>query len=177
MGLVFYRCSYAPEVDEKWNDLKRSVERLSESIANESDTPAIAKTMDFVFIEDPALEGASIEDLRPRFQAWARKNAPSDVEDPQKIRGSRYEYFIRVGDEGLSDKLLPYVELALGWSLPQDSEDPWAEEIEDDDDEQWDRMKIHPLAVVEALDAYVSLESTESFYIDSRSNEVCVHYY
>lgn len=47
------------------------------SIASQSDAPSIADRMDFVFVDDPALEGASVAELQRRFQACARADKPA----------------------------------------------------------------------------------------------------
>jgi hypothetical protein len=114
-GWVIYRCSYAKEFDSGWDGLKRHIQGMRESIINESDAPSVAETMDFIFVEDPALEGASIEELQHRFQAWAREDTAGifDVDsDALGTRGSRYEFFLRADDEGLRNG---YVGLVQGW--------------------------------------------------------------
>ncbi|KAH6682179.1 hypothetical protein F5X68DRAFT_242790 [Plectosphaerella plurivora] len=63
-GWVIYRCSYVKEFDAAWEDLKHR----------------LADTMDWVFVEDPALEDASIEELRLRFQEWARQDTARELE-------------------------------------------------------------------------------------------------
>lgn len=50
---------------------------MRESIASQSDAPAITDKMDFVFVKDPALEGASVHELQRRFQAWAPAGNPA----------------------------------------------------------------------------------------------------
>jgi hypothetical protein len=121
-GFVVYRCSYAKEFDGGWDDLKRRIQRMRESIVNESDAPGIAGTMDFVFVEDPALEGASTEELQRRFQAWARADntASFDMDNPEGSRGARYEFFLKVDGEGLWGG---YVGLVQGWPLSPGEED------------------------------------------------------
>jgi hypothetical protein len=102
-GWVVYRVSYAKEFDGGWDDLKRRIQRARESLARGSDAPAIAKTMDFVFIEDPALEGASVAELQKRFQAWVRQDytGAGDLDNPRGYRGARYDFFVKVDGEGL----------------------------------------------------------------------------
>lgn len=141
-----YRCCYAKEFDSGWDDLKRRIQRMRESIATRSDAPSIADTMDFVFVEDPALEGASVEELQRRFQAWAcgDNTARFDMESPQGSRGSRYEFFLRVDGEGLWNG---YVGLVQGWPNFPGSED-------------W--MKVRAGAVAPEL--YVQLDDPEVWY-------------
>jgi hypothetical protein len=146
-GWVIYRCSYAKEFDGSWDDLKRRIQRgLRDSIA-ESDAPGIAETMDFVFVEDPALEDASVEELRRRFQAWARDDntASFEMDDgTQGSRGSRYEFFLKVDGEGLWNG---YVGLIQAWPHSPGSED-------------W--MKVRAGAIAPQL--YVQLDNPEMWY-------------
>lgn len=148
-GWVVYRCSYAKEFDGAWDDLKRRIQHsLRESIA-ESDAPEIADRMDFVFVEDPVLEGASVAELQRRFQTWARndhKNAAGLNIDgsTQGSRGSRYEFFLRVDGEGLWNG---YVGLVQGWPDFPGNKD-------------W--MKVRASAVAPEL--YVQLDNPEVWY-------------
>ncbi|WYZ42102.1 hypothetical protein EsH8_V_000997 [Colletotrichum jinshuiense] len=146
-GWVIYRCSYAKEFDGSWDNLKRRIQQRTRECIAESGAPCIAETMDFVFVEDPALEGASVEELRHRFQAWAREDstASRDMNDSTKgSRGSRYEFFIRVDGEGLWNG---YVGLVQAWPESPGSED-------------W--MKIRASAVDPAF--YVQLDNPEAWY-------------
>ncbi|KAK0724577.1 hypothetical protein B0H67DRAFT_641094 [Lasiosphaeris hirsuta] len=156
-GWVIYRCSYAKEFDGAWDDLKRRIQQeMRESITNKSDAPGIAETMDFVFVEDPALEGASVEELRCHFQAWARndnnnnnnnnRTTSFDMDDnTQGSRGSRYEFFLKVDGEGLWNG---HVGLVRAWPDSPGSED-------------W--MKVRASAVAPAL--YVQLDDPEVWYV------------
>lgn len=124
-GWVIYRCSYAKEFDGGWDDLKRRIARMRESIVTNSDAPGIAKTMDFIFVEDPALEGASVTELQRRFQAWARADNQTPGFDMDECtgsttRGSRYEFFLRVDGESLWGG---YIGLVRGWPCDPGSED------------------------------------------------------
>ncbi|KAF9881466.1 hypothetical protein CkaCkLH20_00612 [Colletotrichum karsti] len=146
-GWVVYRCSYAKEFDGAWGDLKRRITQGMRGAIARSDAPYIAQTMDFVFVEDPLLEGASVHELRRRFQTWARENNTTsiDMEDEkQGSRGSRYEFFLRVDGEGLWNG---YVGLVRGWPCSPGSED-------------W--MKIRAGAVAPAL--YIMLDDPEVWY-------------
>ncbi|KAK4151658.1 hypothetical protein C8A00DRAFT_35700 [Chaetomidium leptoderma] len=80
-------CSYANEFDGGWDDLERRIGRMRESIAENSDAPGIAETMDFVLVQDPALEGASVRELQRRFQDWARGADNMDTSNAQGSRG------------------------------------------------------------------------------------------
>ncbi len=121
-GFVVYRRSYAHEFDGGWDDLKRRIQRMRESIATQSDAPSIAERMDFVFVEDATLEGASVEELQRRFQTWARADKPVfDMDDAQIMtRGARHEFFLMVDGEGLWSG---YVGLVQGWPLCPGEED------------------------------------------------------
>ncbi|KXX81016.1 hypothetical protein MMYC01_202158 [Madurella mycetomatis] len=109
-GFVIYRCSYAKEFDGGWDDFKRHIQRMHESIASQSDAPAIANKMDFVLSKTP------------RSRAWARADNPVvDMDDPQIMsRGARYEFFLKVDGEGLWSG---YVGLVQGWPLSPGDED------------------------------------------------------
>lgn len=151
-GWVIYRCSYAKEFDGAWDDLKRRIQRgMRESIAK-SDAPGIADTMDFIFVEDPALEGVSVEELRSRFQVWARdENLPDyDLDSTQGSRGSRYEFFLKVDGEGLWNG---YVGLAQAWT---DSPEDW--------------VKVRASAVAPGM--YALLENPEVWYAYYRPPEM-----
>ncbi len=65
--------------------------------------PPSRKGWTCVFVDDPALEGASVAELQQRFQAWARA-VRSDVDmDGAEVmsRGARHEFFLKVDGEGL----------------------------------------------------------------------------
>ena len=146
-GWVIYRCSYAKEFDGAWDDFERRIQQGTRESIAKSDAPGIAETMDFVFVQDPALEGASVEELRSRFQAWARDDntAGFDMDDDtQGSRGSRYEFFLKVDGEGLWNG---YVGLARAWPGSPGTKD-------------W--MKVRPSAVAPAL--YVKLDDPEVWY-------------
>lgn len=151
-GWVVYRCSYAKEFDGAWDDLKRRTQQGTRESIAKSDAPGIANRMDFVFVEDPVLEGASVEELRRRFQAWARDDnnnnstANFDMDDiTQGSRGSRYEFFLRVDGEGLWNG---HVGLVRAWPESPVNED-------------W--MKVRASAVAPAL--YVELDNPEAWYV------------
>ena len=145
-GFIVYRCSHSKVFDGGWDDFKRRIERMRQAIATESDAPGIAEKLDFVFVEDPTLEGASIQELQRRFQAWARENNPGvDLDNDQIMsRGARYEFFLRVDGEGVWGG---YVSLVRGWPLTPGEED-------------W--MKIRPSSVGPEL--YFTLGNPETWY-------------
>ncbi|KAI8244623.1 hypothetical protein K4K57_002097 [Colletotrichum sp. SAR 10_99] len=119
-GWVAYRCSYANEFDGAWEDLKRRIPwGMRDSIAR-SDAPGIFATMEFLFIEEAALENAPIEELQRRFQAWAREGNAAGVNADYVLQGSRYGVFLRLDSEALCNG---YVGLVRAWPEPPGSED------------------------------------------------------
>ncbi|CRK44855.1 hypothetical protein BN1723_016416 [Verticillium longisporum] len=93
MGWVVYSCSCAKEFDAAREDLKRRIRhRLSASNA---------ETMDSVFVEDPALEDATVVELRRRFQARARQDAGEAYNMDRRLgsRDARHEFFPGVDGE------------------------------------------------------------------------------
>ena len=123
----------------RWREEPRSVRNVWR-------TWNLAETMDFIFVEDPALEGASIEELQRRFQAWAREDIAGtfDLDNALGTRGSRYEFFLRVDDQGLRNG---YVGLVQGW--------PYAPGWDD-----W--MKICVSAI--STRVYIQLDNPEMWY-------------
>lgn len=143
-GWVVYRCSYAKEFDGAWEDLKRRVQkRIRDSIAK-SDAPGVGATMDFRFIEAPALEDAPVEELQRRFQAWAREDNAAGFNVDYVPQSSRHGFFLRVDGEALWNG---YVSLVRAWPESPGSED-------------W--MKIRASAV--GPEIYVELDNPEVWY-------------
>jgi hypothetical protein len=69
-GYVIYRCTYRNDRD--WNRFKQLVHKRSRENIEESDTPQIAQSLEWTFVEDrDALDGASRAQLRERFNKWA----------------------------------------------------------------------------------------------------------
>lgn len=129
-----------------WEKVKLSIiEDLRREIA-ESDTPSIADTMEFIFIEDPSLEGASIEELQHRFQAWAEAH-PDYVyyEGRSRSRATRFNFFLKADAELMRRGDLGLVQ---GWPYAPGEED-WIR-IDDGD------VSTH---------LYVELDNTEMWYI------------
>lgn len=116
-GWVVYRCAYAEKFDARWEEIKRHIiQSLHEKIAK-SDAPGIADTMDFVFIEDPALEGASVPQLQRRFQAWVEaSDGYKYPENAPTYRGSRYDFFIAVDANAFRNQELM---LVRGWTTEE----------------------------------------------------------
>jgi hypothetical protein len=106
-GWVIYRCTYKPELDRHWQSFKRLIEEETREFIAESDAPELAEELDWVFVENPTLEDASLDELKRRFRAWARAEANYDIDSTPDDRGSRYTYFIQV-DEDTLRSLLEY---------------------------------------------------------------------
>ena len=165
-GWVVYRCSYAKEFDGPWNDLKRRIQKDLRASILRSDAPGIVETMDFVFVEDPTLEGASIDELQSRFQAWAREDTAAsgiDLEDQQHWRSSRHSFFLRADGEGLRDGYVGYVGLVHGWPVPQDPEPELDDCTAPSELEREDWMKIYLSSITPYV--YNMLENEEMFYV------------
>jgi hypothetical protein len=160
-GWVIYRCSFAREFDAAWEDLKHRMQQgLRASIAR-SDAPGVAETTDFVFVEDPALEDAPIDELRRRFQQWVREDTGRDIEAGDGVQpalGPRHNFFVRWDGEGMWGG---YVGLIQAWPLSL----------------QEDWMKVRISAIAPEL--YVELENMEVWYANYRppENGVCIGWY
>lgn len=109
-----------------------------------SDAPGIFTTMEFLFIEEAALENAPTEELHRRFQAWAREDSAAGVNTDYVLQGSRYGVFLRVDSEALWNG---YVGLVWAWPESPGSED-WT--------------KIRASAIGPEL--YVQLDNPEVWY-------------
>lgn len=104
-GWVIYRCTYND--DEAWSRFKNVVSHQAHELIAESDTPEIADSLEWTFIENrDTLENASKDQLRARFNAWAAEAA--DVENPRRIKHPyglygilRYNYFVHVDHDAL----------------------------------------------------------------------------
>ncbi|KAI8316319.1 hypothetical protein K4K59_000219 [Colletotrichum sp. SAR11_240] len=76
--------------------------------------------MNFLFMEDPALENAPIEELQRHFQAWAREDNDVGSSVDYVPQGSRYEFSLRVDGEALWNG---YVGLIRAWPESPGSKD------------------------------------------------------
>ncbi|OHW99355.1 hypothetical protein CSPAE12_01941 [Colletotrichum incanum] len=122
-GFVIYRTTYDDASARPWVAFKdRVLSNLRKSIL-ESDAPEILDNMDIVFVDDPALEGASVGNLQRRFRAWVQEENTVSFETSggsgnnrgHVPRGARHEFFIMVDDVGLHAS---YVSLVRGF--PED---------------------------------------------------------
>ncbi|TIC93855.1 hypothetical protein CH35J_009893 [Colletotrichum higginsianum] len=105
-GFVIYRTTYDGSSARPWEDFKDGVLRNVRSILK-SDAPDILDAMDFVFVEDITLDGATVGDLQRRFRACVEGEnmvpfETSGGDDKVYVpRGARHEFFIKVDDVGL----------------------------------------------------------------------------
>ncbi|KAK4064840.1 uncharacterized protein Triagg1_8839 [Trichoderma aggressivum f. europaeum] len=166
-GWVIYRCSYKPELQSTWESFKRFVDATTRKEIAASDAPDIADKLDWVFVEDPELEGASLDQLKHRFRAWARSEVQGeyDIDSSPHNRGSRYAYFIQVDEAALlslaSGFLNGYVNIVRGWvdSLPpEEATDEFGDAI---DIEDWMRIKSSMVAPY----FYIDLDNPEDWYV------------
>ncbi|KAL9949254.1 hypothetical protein D7B24_005611 [Verticillium nonalfalfae] len=170
-GWVVYRSCYAKEFDPRWQEIKSHiVDELCKDIAR-SDTPSIAKTMDFVFIEDPALEGAMVTQLQHYFQAWARASEGYHFDEGRDVsRDSRHEFFIMVDEQSLRNRTLGLVH---GWPLEQDSEDV-AEEGNQHGAGDWIRITADYTVTTSLYEQLNDLEYWYSIYKPPEMGLACV---
>ncbi len=120
-GSVIYRCAYKPELNHCWEKLKRLVQEHSRQEIAESDTPEIADSLDWIFVEDPGLEGATLDDLKKRFRSWALAEIPHlrTPSTPLYSRGVRYRYFIQVDEDSLRSMESEHYPTNTLWELGQ----------------------------------------------------------
>jgi hypothetical protein len=111
-GFVIYRCTY--QDDEGWDRFKQIVHERTQNSIQKSDAPEVAASLEWTFVEDATLDGASKSQLRERFNHWAAQafiteqpRAQADAQqDPDPTFGiPRYNYFIHVDEEALQSVL------------------------------------------------------------------------
>lgn len=93
-GWVIYRTSF--DDDAAWERFKKIIDEQSRKQISESDTPELADSLEWTFVDDPSLDGAPKELLRQHFKAWGDEAVTS--ENPRAVRNwrsSRYSYFIQ----------------------------------------------------------------------------------
>ncbi|OAA41985.1 Twin arginine translocation protein [Beauveria brongniartii RCEF 3172] len=120
-GWVIYRCTYGD--DAAWERFKESGRAAD----------AVVDGVDWRFVSDPALQGASQEALRERFRAWVAE----DRSDPPARPGhmySRHSHFVQVDEASLRSI------------------------VNDDDSDAWTSGWVNLVRCVEGLDYNLSLE-------------------
>jgi hypothetical protein len=108
-GHVIYRCTYND--DAAWDRFKQIVHEETRESLRDSDSPALAEYLEWTFVEDRAtLDGASIPQLRVRFNQWAAKAVVAENPRAQvQSQGcatavsGRYSCFIHVDKEALQE--------------------------------------------------------------------------
>ncbi|KAK7908888.1 hypothetical protein PG985_016191, partial [Apiospora marii] len=181
-GWVVYRTSYKPELDAAWETLRRLILEQSREDVADSEAPDLIEKMDWVFVEDATLEGASREELRRRFQAFARPEMARFSLKEEDVRtggvGSRYLYFLQADETALLSLLrhpVPlgreggHVNIVKGWELVVPApfwaaeDDAYDEEYCADDVWNQDWMKITVDLVRPEM--YMELSMPENWYL------------
>ncbi|KAK3177857.1 hypothetical protein K4F52_009409 [Lecanicillium sp. MT-2017a] len=174
-GWVIYRTCYQPELDAAWEAFKQYFERELRTEIVESDAPEIADKADWAIIEDPELDGASMEQLKSRFRDWARADSNGGVDKSSYSRGPRYEVFVQVDEAALRSflghRVRPnspatglsvkkgHVNLVLGW---KESVQPGGEVDENGDVDNEDWMMI-PTTMLRS-DFYLEIGDEEQWF-------------
>jgi hypothetical protein len=113
-GFVIYRCTY--KNDQDWDRFQQLVHDRTREAMAQSDTPQIADSLEWTFVEDRAtLEGASRPQLREHFNTWADNAYAIEQPRPSQLDFrkwglfgfQRYNYFIQVDEEALQSVLSP----------------------------------------------------------------------
>lgn len=113
-GWVIYRCSYTAANEPAWARFKSRVETYSREHIAASNAPEIADRLEWTWVEDSTLEGASPAALRERFRAWAAKEVDRQPGDYISEAIPRLNFFIVVDDESLRSLNKPDL-LARPW--------------------------------------------------------------
>ncbi|KAK1752212.1 hypothetical protein QBC47DRAFT_416688 [Echria macrotheca] len=107
-GFVIYRTTYTPASDTAWARFTQLVTAQSNAEMSDPQVPAeVAAACEWTFVSDPeTLDGASRDDLRRRFRAWAAdaeisENPGGVARDRYGFRAQRYVYFVLVDEEVL----------------------------------------------------------------------------
>lgn len=108
-GWVIYRCTYND--DEAWDRFKDFVDQQSRQFIAESDTPEIADSLEWTFIENrDTLDNASKDQLRAHFKKWAAdavyaENPRYEERQNATFGIPRYSFFIQVDEDSLRSVL------------------------------------------------------------------------
>lgn len=162
-GWVVFRCTYKPELDKEWETFKLRIKSKFLENLHESDAPDIAEKLEMVFIEDLELEGASMEDLKQRFRAWARTESPN-INPRHWFCGSRYTYFLYIDEDALVSNLwglCGHVHIVLGWKDPLPPEE--AVDSYGYPQDNGDHLKLEALKL--NRDLYSELDNGEMWYL------------
>jgi len=173
-GWAVIRTTYNPELHKHWESFKEAIyDRTCKEVAK-SDNPHITDSLEWVFIEDPKLKGASLEELKQRFRSWVRAECGEtaiDIDTNGAPLGSRYTYFIEVDEESLLSMMDPsglhkgHVKIIRGWHDPKPippGEDA-ADEFENPMFEDEDVMKIRTKLLCPEF--YDELENEEMWWL------------
>lgn len=123
-GWVIYRTTYGSDKD--WERFKIFIEKQALANYEESELPSSVKdAMEWTFVSDKTLQGASREALRERFRSWVAEAEPREQRLGPAPQGSflehyipaRYRYFVQVDEECLRSVVGsgPDGELDPGW--------------------------------------------------------------
>ena len=157
-GWVIYRCTYGD--DEAWAKFQKIINgRSRKGIARREFPYEVANSLEWTFVSDKSLfDGASRDQLRQHFRAWATEAEKSeqpravDVDGEGYYVASRYQYFIQVDEEVLRATVDadPYNDFDCGWvnfvrCWDQDLDPDWREKArehidEEDGDDGWMRI-------------------------------------
>ena len=159
-GWVIYRCTYGD--DEAWTRFQQIInERSRKRMAKPGVPPEVANSLEWTFVSDPTtLDGASRDQLRRRFRAWAAEaerteqpRAADHEKNGNGLRSQRYTYFVQVDEEALRSVVdaNPSDRWDVGWVnlVRADEEqdfgrDAKEEDVEEaDDDQGWMMISAH----------------------------------
>ncbi|KAK4444617.1 hypothetical protein QBC34DRAFT_442414 [Podospora aff. communis PSN243] len=165
-GWIIFRCTYLNKgLHPNWASFKHTLDTHTRNAIAASDAPCIADTLDWVFIEDPALEGASLDELKRRFREFVRS------EGGEGGGSSRWRYFVVVDERalwsmmGAEDLFKGWVVIVRGWvegggfGSVEGEVDEFGERVEGDR-EDWMRVRVGMLSV----EFYNELEDGEGWW-------------
>jgi hypothetical protein len=189
-GYVIYRCTYADN-DAAWERFKTIVHEQTQEDLDA--TPELANRLEWTFVEDRAtLDGASIPQLRERFNRWAAKavvaeNPRTQIRTPDcrpTAVSGRYCCFIHVDEAALQSVVVAapeqYVNLVDSLWQPMgddryhghgyDPDDPLNEVLDPIDgciEENVGWMRVE-LGLAFSAYLYVGAGDTASWYLSYR---------
>ncbi|KAL7901885.1 hypothetical protein HDV64DRAFT_242263 [Trichoderma sp. TUCIM 5745] len=180
-GWVIYRCTYKSELQGSWEEFKILVENRIQRAVADSDAPDITEKLSLIWVEDPQLEGAPLDELKRRFRAWVS----TDMQDPSfmytngtSLRGSRHSYFFQVDEESLVSCLHEagvdlhegHINMVSGWTdglAPEEATDEFGYAL---DAEDW--MKIPASEITPGT--YMEFDHYEMWYLNyTQPPDVC----